>query len=142
MSNITDADVKLLVPDTSLADTSPYIDMAQLIVDTYVPVGTPPSGLVQPMRDLIVQFLSAHIVVLTDELGGLIEGRASDVTERYNAPTGKTAAGFGSTRFGQNALALDSTGALKKLSNPDMLLNSAFIHIRTCGRYPERAWYY
>jgi hypothetical protein len=103
------------VIETSLTDDtvcSNMIDTANLLVDTHL--GTTLSEQVLKKVEL---YLAAHFVALTEERGGITLSKMGDSSESYaNVYT----QGFNSTRFGQTALALDSTGVLTNVAQTQL----------------------
>lgn len=104
----TDSDVKAII-DTS-RDTTPFIATAQVIVDEEL-AG---KGLTADRLDKIALYLSAHFVCITEESGGLRRSRLGEADESYKAPDSK-AVGFASTRYGQQAMIMDTSGTLAKI---------------------------
>lgn len=104
----TDADVKALI-DTN-RDTSPFIAVANTVVTENLAT----SGLSDQTKSNILLYLAAHFTCITEEMGGLQESRIGGLagtSERYRTQDPK-AVGFATTRFGQTALSLDSSGTL------------------------------
>lgn len=56
-------------------------------------------------------YLAAHFVALTEEKGGIILNEVGEARERYSDIYDT---GFRATRYGQQAIALDTTGTLAK----------------------------
>lgn len=112
MALVTDAQVKAII-DTA-RDTTPFIDTADLIINEEF-VG---SSLSVGRLTQIELYLAAHFVAITEERGGLKMEKMGDATDEMD--TDMFSAGFGSTRYGQQALALDSSGTLKSLSSPGL----------------------
>lgn len=81
------------------------IDTANVLVDTYLE----PAGLDETVLAKIELYLAAHFVALTEEGGGITRSKLGDADESY---ANIFEEGFRSTRFGQTALALDSSGTL------------------------------
>jgi hypothetical protein len=106
---ITDAQVKAIIDTTR--DTSPFIETATLLVQEEL-VGR---GLSTPRLDQITLYLAAHFVCVTEELGGLKRSKLGEADESYRTPNDKEL-GLTSTRYGQQALILDSSGKLAALS--------------------------
>ncbi len=65
--------------------------------------------------DPIILYFAAHLVVLSDEFGGLRRSRLGEADESYKVPGDKDT-GLASTRFGQMVLLLDTSGTLAGLS--------------------------
>lgn len=68
-------------------------------------------GLTVDLFDQVVLYVAAHFCVLSLEQGGLKRSRLGDGDEFYKTP-GDFDIGFRSTRFGQMAMILDTTGIL------------------------------
>ena len=107
---VSSAQVKAIIT-TTIADTASFIAIAQNIVDEELV----DSGHSTTRLDSIVLYLSAHLVCLTEELGGLRRSRLGEADESYRVP-GEKDTGFASTRYGQTAMMLDTTGVLAGLS--------------------------
>lgn len=107
--SIVDADVKKII-DTN-RDTTTFIATAQLVVDEEL-LG---KGLTTLRLDQIVLYLAAHFTAITEENGGLHRKRMGESDETYKVPGDKDT-GLEFTRFGQQALILDTTGTLAALS--------------------------
>lgn len=105
------ADVKKVV-STSLADAvvdDPIIVTANLLVDEHLL----DSGLSAALLTKIELYMAAHLVALTEEKGGVVRETLGDAARSYaNVYEG----GLKSTRYGQMAIAIDSTGTLAGLS--------------------------
>jgi len=102
----TDADVNYQMNTTSIVYTL-SIATANLIVEEDL-VG---SGLSEARLTQIEIFLAAHFATLAKEGGGIVRTSAGESAETYR--TVKEAyQGLTSTRFGQQAIALDTTGTL------------------------------
>ncbi len=107
MARVTDSEVKAIV-DTE-RDTLPFIDTATLIVDEDIP-----SGILTDERLKQVElYLTAHFVTLVEERGNLRKTRIGDSSEEYD---NKVGVGLLGTRYGQQAIALDTTGTLRGMS--------------------------
>ncbi len=103
--SITDANVKAII-DTA-RDTTPFINTATIIADTLLSG----KGLNSDLYDQIILYLTAHFVCITEESGGLKRSKLGDSDESYNIPSEKDS-GFAFTRYGQQAMILDTTGTL------------------------------
>ncbi len=106
-ARVNDEEVKVLI-DTN-RDTSPFIDDANLIVNENL-VG---KGFSDERLKLIEKYLAAHLVALTEERGGLTRYKNGDSSEEYQLVKGS---GIAQTRYGQQAIMLDTTGTLQNLS--------------------------
>ncbi len=112
-ARVTADSVKEIVQNVDLDDNlvlSHMVDQANLIVDTHL-VG---QGHNARTLQKIELNLAAHYVVLTTEKGGLTKTKMGDAEDTL---ANVYSDGFRSTRFGQVALVLDSTGILASLSN-------------------------
>ncbi len=106
---INDSQVKAVI-DTA-RDTTPFIATAQLIADE----GLAGKGLSAARLDQIVLYLAAHFVCITEEKGGLTSDKLGDATEQYRQPSARER-GLMATRFGQQAMMLDTSGTLAAIS--------------------------
>jgi hypothetical protein len=106
--SIRDADVKAII-DTK-RDCTPFINAANIVVSEVLGA----SNLSAPRIDLITQYLAAHFCSLTEEQGGLVSSQIAGAKEEYVPISSYRDAlkGFQITRYGQQALALDTTGQL------------------------------
>ena len=86
-------------------DVSIFIETAALVVSEDL-VG---SGLTAARLRIIELYLAAHFFALTEERGGLIRSSTGDAADTYADTFGQS---FNSTRYGQHAISLDTTGAL------------------------------
>jgi len=105
MAMVTSAEVKAIV-DTSITDLSSFIDTADLIVREDLL----DKGLSNHRLRQIELYLAAHFTVLTDEKGGVVSERAGQASESYRRFEGD---GLESTRYGMQAIALDTTKTLE-----------------------------
>ncbi len=103
MPRVTVDEVKGLIK-TSF-DVQPFIDTAELIIDEAL-VG---QGLSVARLKTIELWLSAHFVAVAEERGALTRSKKGASEEEYEIKVGT---GLNMTRFGQQAMALDTTGAL------------------------------
>jgi len=109
-ARVTDADVKGIIDVPASRDTSSIIDVANRYVDKYLL----PEGLTEVELKDIELYLSAHFVALTVEHGGLVSEDVGDSSQSY-ANVYKS--GIRSTRYGQMAISLDSTGKLASVGS-------------------------
>lgn len=99
------------VIETNLADAtvlSSMIDTANLYVDTHLLS----EGHSAQILTKIELYLAAHIVALTEERGSLKGSKLGDASEFLADVFSE---GFRATRFGQLAVALDTSGVLARL---------------------------
>lgn len=86
--------------------TSNMIDTAHVIIDAYLLGVNHPASLLTKIE----LYLSAHFVSITDQGSTLVSSKTGDSTDAWDLVNlGK---GFNATPFGQQALALDSSGIL------------------------------
>lgn len=87
-----------------------HIDDASLIV-TEALAG---KGLTEGRLELIERYLTAHYVTILTERGGLVSSEVDAVRDAYGGP--KDGVGLAMTRYGQQAIAFDSSGTLKAMA--------------------------
>jgi len=103
---VTDEDVRLLI-STDKENLSPFIRTAESLYGQVLGLGSLP----QCDEDILITWLSAHYIAVAD---GQIK-KATGLrwsTEYYEGQLGK---GLESTFYGQQAIALDTTGKLRDL---------------------------
>lgn len=109
----TSEEVKEVIA-TSLADAvvlSNFIATANVYVDAHLSA----AGLSEAILTKIEMYLAAHLIAFgPEELGGLISDKAGDATSKF---ANVYSAGLGSTRYGQTAMMLDTSGTLQRLSS-------------------------
>lgn len=108
---VTASEVKEII-QTTIEDSvleSNHIATASLMVDEHLL----DIGLSAPMLARIELYLAAHFVALTEERGGLTRERLGDGDESL---ANVYSSGLNSTRYGQTALSLDSTGTLTQVA--------------------------
>lgn len=99
---VDSAEVKVVI-DTSLTDLTAFILVASQQVDRI-------SGLTAAVLKEIERWLAAHFVAIRDKRTS--KDNVGDSSHTYE---GKTGMGLQFTRYGQQALLLDTTGTLAKL---------------------------
>lgn len=92
---------------STLSDYDTFIAIANLVVDE--DLGS--SGLSASRLKEIERYLAAHFAALSKEKGGLRRKRVGEASEEYNIPSFREL-GYLSTRYGQQAVTLDTTGTL------------------------------
>jgi len=96
--------------DPSSVDAEPAIAVANLLVDELLGG----QSLTEARLTQIELYLSAHFVSISQRDGPLAAQVLGEATERYFNIYG---AGFSSTRFGQQAMILDTSGILAEESS-------------------------
>lgn len=105
---IVDAQVKAII--VTNRDTTPFIATADLIVTEDL-AG---AGHSTARLDQITLYLAAHFVAITEERGNLTKHAKGDAVEEYAMELGS---GLRLTRYGQQAMDLDTSGILKTQSS-------------------------
>lgn len=100
--------VKTIPLDVADGDLAPFTTVAALIRSEDL-AG---SGLSSGRLDQIELYLAAHFLVLAVENGGLLREKQGQSIDQYR-DFDKSFAGLMSTRYGQAALSLDSSGTLQ-----------------------------
>lgn len=95
---------------TTSRDVDLFINSANRLV-TELLVG---EGLSDERLADIELWISAHLVALVEEGGGILKRKTGQSSIEFNPL--RTAEGLGSTRFGGMALTLDTTGTLTNLA--------------------------
>ena len=103
MSRVLPSEVVAIVD--SQRDSTPFIDTAHILVNEEL-AG---KGLTDERLRLIELYLAAHFLTVTEERGGLKSTKTGQGSESYG---GKFGTGLNLTRYGQQAMALDTTGTL------------------------------
>ncbi len=115
---VTDVEVKAIV-DTE-RETTPFIDVAHLIVDENLLS----EGLTAARLTQIELYLAAHFTTVTEEKGSLTSSEGGDSKDTYF--TRELGKGLAMTRYGQQALALDTSGVLAEVSSVSGALKAQF----------------
>lgn len=102
-----------LPPSSSMADATVqlFIDAATNITDDKLAS----AGYSDAYLKSIQLYLACHFAVLTSEKGGLTGQTVGESEERYNDLSARLK-GLASTRFGQAAIVLDTSGVLGALA--------------------------
>lgn len=103
----TDADVLELMQGAAGTVYTSYIATANLIVEEDL-VG---NGLTEARLKQIEIYLAAHFATLAKEKGGIVRTSMGESAETYHDLNSRFQS-YTSTRFGQQAIALDTTGTL------------------------------
>lgn len=120
MPRTTAAAVKEIieVDETISTDLVPFIEAATMLVDRVVAVAVDESGNVYytaPQLEVIERWLAAHFYAVRDPR--VVTEGAGSVMVRYES---HVELNLNNTRYGQQAMLLDTAGGLAKL-NRDML---------------------
>ena len=91
------------------ANLSQYLDMASHIIDAYLVSKIADANI---LKDIELNLAAHYYSSVNPEL---TEVRYDKSVEKYNVPTSEYSSGFGATRWGQMACALDHSGTLKNL---------------------------
>lgn len=108
-ARVTDTEVKEIITVPTSVDLTTFINLANLVVNEQL-VG---QGLTDDMLTKIELWLSAHYAAQRYERGGLTSNKLGDSSAKYKEPIGS---GLSSTRYGEQAVALDTTGLLATLN--------------------------
>lgn len=109
-ARVTVANVKAIT-GTSREDLSPFIQTANVLVNQHVLGGV---GVTTALLFEIELYLAAHFFTVSDERGGLIRSETGESSDAYGVKPGQ---GLTMTRFGQQAVALDPTGSLRRFGS-------------------------
>lgn len=112
---VTAAEVTAIIP-TSIADATILAEMittASQFVDDHLA----DQDLSTRILRSIEQYLAAHFVALTEEGGGLISSEFGDADDKW---ANVYESGLKSTRFGQAAISMDSSGTLARVASTNM----------------------
>lgn len=106
MARVSTAQVRTLI-ETNLADgeIDEFINTSNIVVNDRLSG----EGLGSSLLSEIELYLAAHFVTMREEKGGLDKERFGDATDAYK---GEAGTGFSYTRYGQQAMAMDTTGRL------------------------------
>lgn len=107
MALVSESEVKVLINTNK--DVAAFIDTAHLIVTEDLAN----SGHSSDRLKQIELYLAAHFVALAEEKGNISAKKVGEASERYAMTFDR---GFAITRFGQNAIDLDTTGILRTMS--------------------------
>ena len=113
-ARVSAAEVTALIT-TSIDDDiilSNMIDTANVFIDTHL---VPAAGHPDSILNKIELYLSTHFVAVSEEIGAVKFSKVGDSSDAYDVSN--LGEGFSSTRFGQQALALDTSGILASLAS-------------------------
>lgn len=108
MSRVSDSELRTLVEARDGEALSPFIADAHVLVDETLDLSQFTAGKLK----LIEKYLAAHLWVLALEKGGLTSEKVGEATNTYQKYSGTA---LSSTRFGQQVITFDTTGALDKV---------------------------
>lgn len=108
MARVTDSDVKSII-DTSLSDLSPYITIANQLVDEFAK----DQGYSSSRLTEIERWLAAHFVEQYENNGGLSSATLGDASEGYL--TNYESIGLNTSRFGRQVIMLDTKKTMSKI---------------------------
>lgn len=112
--DVTSNEVHALINSTETGiDLTPQINAANLMVTEDLAT----SGLSDDRKRLISLYLAAHFSILTLERGGLTHYEVGESVEKYPGVAG-SAQGLNATKWGQQAVALDTSGTLALNAQP------------------------
>lgn len=95
------------------ATLAPFLSAAELVVTEDLAN----ASLSPERKELIVNFLAAHFATVSLEKGGLTQQKTGESSEMYKMGS-VSDRGYLLTRFGQQAVALDTSGTLALNANP------------------------
>lgn len=110
----TASEVRQLADLSASASVDLFINHANLLVEEELNTGTLMGVLSEARLTAIENLLAAHFTVLATEKGALASTEIGDSRDRLHNIYDK---GLQSTRFGQQAIMMDTTGRLRELSN-------------------------
>lgn len=109
--------VKELI-STELTDSvilASMIDTANVFVDTHL---VPDANHGAPILNKIELYLAAHFVAISEEKGAVKFSKVGDASDAFDVSN--LGSGFNSTRFGQTALSLDTSGILAAVATSNL----------------------
>jgi len=110
MANVTPDEVEEIIDVDSGLDVNPFILASSVLLDTILPSGQ--IGTAQ--RKEIERWLTAHFITIRQ--GQLEAQTIGDAKDTY--ALGSLSGGIKSTTYGQQAVALDTSGSLAKAEMP------------------------
>lgn len=112
MARVLPIEVNRIYSVANANDHLPFIETANLIVTEELA----DQGLSAARLKQVELYLAAHYAVITLERGGLKSQKINEAEEDYKVIADKNQ-GIASTRFGQQAIALDTSGKLGELTS-------------------------
>lgn len=112
-NRVTDSEVRTLLGAESSLEVAPYVATANLLVTEEL--GS--AGLTTDRLTQIELYLAAHFAALTPNApqANMTQGESGEDRIRLGGQFGM---GFDQTRFGQQAMAMDTSGNLRRLQKP------------------------
>lgn len=130
MIRTTDTAVKAIIEVDPRIDLTPFIETGSAVVDNLHAADS--KTLLDDVRlELIERWLSAHFYAIRD--ARRTGDTAGDVSATYES---KVDFGLKLTRYGQQALILDTTGYLNSLNSAKLINASVTWLGSTCSPYP------
>lgn len=113
-NRVTPEDVKEII-STETADISSFILAANSIVENKLATS---SGLDDATLKEIERWLSAHFLAMLEDNARVVERETGESRDRYGENTrGVLGPGLNLTRYGQQAIVLDTSGTLASIGN-------------------------
>jgi hypothetical protein len=107
-TRVSEDELKVLIETRPDEVVQPFIDDAEVLIDE-----TLDASQFTPARlAMIEKYLAAHLWVVAQEKGGVTSEKVLDAANSYRKYDGT---GLSATRFGQQVIAFDTTGALDKV---------------------------
>lgn len=125
ISTPTVIELKLLVEVPSTIEDATLelaISTAQLIVQEDLAA----AGLSDARLSRIWLYLAAHFLLMTTERGGITSSRTGDQSQETYGGAKVLGDGLSFTRFGHQAIALDTSGTLAKMAGLDTSKDAQF----------------
>lgn len=113
---VTDAQVRALIPSTTIADLSPFIAVANSLVNRLA-ASSCGSALTEAELELIETWLAAHFAAVTDPTVAVTQQQVEGSSVTVSRGNVNSMDGIMSTQFGQMANTL-SGGCLYELTKP------------------------
>lgn len=115
-NRVTDPEVRAIIPNTSFADLTPFIDSANVLVNRVAasPCG---SGLDDATLKEIEKWLSAHFASVSDPALSIVSESVKGSSTTISRGNSATMDGIMGTQYGQMANSL-SGGCLYEVSKP------------------------
>lgn len=126
------ADVQILVDIPPGIDINPLFETSQETAGLIVNEDLAASGLSDSRLSKIWLFLTCHYVLMTTERGGVTSSRTGDQSQETYGGASAFKQGLTSTRFGNQAIALDTSGTLSAMvaeTNPESKNKQALFRV-------------